>query len=498
MRESRSEMARLFISAAHKSSGKTVVSLGLCAALRFRGLTVQPFKKGPDFIDPLWLTAAAGRPCRNLDHHTMSEDEITAAFTTHAAMADVSLVEGNKGLHDGVATDGRDSSGALARLLRAPVVLVLDTTGTTRGIAPLLLGYRNFDPEIPIAGVILNKVGGARHEAKLRQAVEAYTDVPVLGALHRSAELEIRERHLGLTPANEAAESAATIERIASIIASQIDLPTLLASAKTAGPLRARRHRPRSVGGGARRRIGIASDPAFGFYYPDDLEGLAAAGCDLIRFNTLTDRGLPPNLDGVFLGGGFPEAHMEALELNTELRRDMRQAVQSGLPTYAECGGMMYLCRSIHWRGERRAMVGALEADAVMHARPQGKGYVRLQETEHAPWPKRSQTPIRAHEFHYASIENFGPETRFAYRVLRGHGITGLHDGIVSGRTLASFSHLRSVGPNPWTWRFAEFIHRSKAARAAPQSRDTFGVDCVEGEVPTPSRARVPCSSQAA
>ena len=484
-------MARIFISAAHKSSGKTIVSLGLCAAFRTRGLSVQPFKKGPDFIDPLWLSAAAGRPCRNLDHHTMSGDDMLALAAPRAAAADVCVIESNKGLYDGVATDGRDSGAALARLLRTPVVLVIDCSGMTRGIAPLLQGYRAFEPDLPMAGVILNKVAGPRHEAKLRRAVEAYTDLPVLGALRRSAALEIRERHLGLVPANEATEAAAVIAAIAAAVADQVNLEALLAAARTAPALPAVAQPAPAPWRGPRRRVGIATDAAFAFYYPDDLDGLAAAGCDLVPFDTLGDRRLPRNLDGLFLGGGFPEVHADALEANRELRDDVRAAVLGGLPTYAECGGMMYLCRSIRVGGRDYAMAGALAADAVMHARPQGKGYVLLEETEHAPWPAGSPEPIRAHEFHYAALANLAADTRFAYRVTRGHGIAEGRDGIVAGRTLASFSHRRGVGRDPWPRRFTEFIHRAAAPHAAaPHPPAGNGTDAAEAAAPSPTRTR--------
>jgi cobyrinic acid a,c-diamide synthase len=200
-------MAQLFISAAHKSSGKTTISVGLAAALAARGLAVQTFKKGPDYIDPMWLALASGRPCRNLDFHLMSRDEIGASFARHAAAADVSLVEGNKGLHDGLDLDGSNSNAALAALLGAPVVLVLDARGMTRGVAPLILGYQAFDPAVRIAGVILNNLGGARHEAKLRAVIEHYTDCAVLGAVPCDERLAITERHLGLVPSNEAASA---------------------------------------------------------------------------------------------------------------------------------------------------------------------------------------------------------------------------------------------------------------------------------------------------
>ncbi len=463
-------MARLFISAAHKSSGKTTIALGLCAALRARGLAVQPFKKGPDYIDPLWLSAAAGRPCRNLDRHTMSEPEILSLCTEHARSADIAIVEGNKGLHDGVSTDGHDSGAALARLLEAPVVLVVDAQGITRGIAPLLLGYQNFDRGVVIAGVILNKVSGARHEGKLRSAIETYTDIPILGAIHRSAALAIEERHLGLIPANEAPKAQTRIATIASAVAGGLDLDRLLAIARAASPLRALpRPIPPATTPGPRRRIGIARDAAFGFYYADDLDGFAASGFDLVPFDTLGDRRLPDGLDGLFIGGGFPETHMEALEANVAMRRDIRDAVAAGLPVYAECGGMMYLTRSITWQGRRCAMVGALAADAVMYGRPQGKGYVVLRETEHAPWPAAAGGGgvIAAHEFHYAAIENLSADVRFAYRVIRGQGIAAGHDGIVVANTLASFSHRRGVGADPWPAHFAAFMRRCAERREA-------------------------------
>ncbi|MEZ5890708.1 MAG: cobyrinate a,c-diamide synthase [Xanthobacteraceae bacterium] len=462
-------MSRLFISAARKSSGKTTVSLGLCAALRARGHAVQPFKKGPDFIDPLWLTAAAGRPCHNLDRHMMSEEDILSLYGEHARSADICVIEGNKGLFDGVSTDGHDSSAALARLLAAPVVLVIDTEGITRGIAPLLIGYRAFDPSVDIAGVILNKVANSRHETKLRNAIEAYTDLPVLGAIYRSADIQITERHLGLIPANEAAESQATIATIAAAIDAQVNIDRLTAIANAAPRMRVM-HRPiPPTAPGRRRRVGVARDAAFGFYYHDDLESLSAHGFDPIYFNTLRDRNLPPRLDGLFIGGGFPETHMDGLQANCELRGEIRAAVASGLPVYAECGGLMYLSRSIGWQGRRCAMVGAIEADAVMHGRPRGKGYVVLEETEHAPWPAASaRGPIAAHEFHFAALENLPANARFAYRVMRGQGITGRHDGIVAANTLASFSHQRGVGAEPWPARFAAFMRRCAAERSAP------------------------------
>jgi cobyrinic acid a,c-diamide synthase len=454
---------RLMLSATHKSSGKTVVSIGLASALVRRGLAVQPFKKGPDFIDPMWLSDAAGRPCRNLDPYLTPYDEMRATFRRFAAGADVALVEGNKGLHDGVAVDGSNSNAALAKMLGLPVVLVLDTRGMTRGVAPIVLGFQAFDRDVRIGGVILNRVGGARHEAKLRLVLERYTDVPVLGAIQEDAGLAIVERHLGLMPSHESLEASQVIGRIGAAIERQVDIAQLLRVAAGAAPLRPSARVTNAPRHGSRTdiRIGIAQDRAFGFYYPDDLDALRAAGATLVPFDTLA--GTLPNVDGLFLGGGFPELFARELEANVALRSRIRSLIDAGLPVYAECGGLMYLARTLCVDGHAYRMVGAIPGDAVMNARPVGRGYVHLEETDAFPWPRFAAATgtIRAHEFHHASLENVAPDVRFAYAVTRGHGIDGKRDGIVVGNVLASFAHLRSTGTCEWAARFVEFIGAS-------------------------------------
>lgn len=461
-------MAHLLLSAAHKSSGKTTVSIGLCRALARRGLTVQPFKKGPDYIDPMWLGAAAGRSCRNLDYFTQDEDEIRNLFAVHANGADIALIEGNKGLYDGLHLDGSTSNAALATLLGAPVVLVIDARGMTRGIAPLILGYQAFDPQVRIAGVILNKIGGSRHEAKLRAIIEHYTDVKVLGAVQASTDLEIVERHLGLIPSNESSEATARIEAIADAVGGQVDLDALIAVAKTAAAP------PRPVPSAALApaadlRIGVVKDSAFGFYYADDLDALRAAGAELVVLDSMHDEALPP-LDGLFIGGGFPETHMVALEGNLVLRNSIREAIDGGLPAYAECGGLMYLCRSISWQGLSCEMCGVLPADVVMHDKPSGRGYVRLRETAASPWPAHVDQggpgyEFPAHEFHYSSLENVAPDLAYAYQVTRGTGIDGARDGIVHKNLLACYSHLRDTERHHWAARFAAFVRAKKGGR---------------------------------
>ena len=464
-------MNRLLISAAHKSSGKTTVCVGLCAALRARGEAVQPFKKGPDYIDPLWLGLAAGRPCYNLDPYMSGALEIRTEVARRMSGASLGIIEGNKGLYDGLDLDGSNSNAALAALIGTPVVLVIDARGMTRGIAPLILGYQAFDPAIRIAGVILNQLGGSRHEAKLRAVIRHYTDVPVLGAIQHDERLTIVERHLGLVPSNESEAARTRIDEIAALIAAQVDLDEVLAIARQALPLPAAAPAPRPVGR-APVRLGIARDAAFGFYYPGDLEALHGAGAELVLFDALRDQRLPP-VDGLFIGGGFPETQMDRLTANRDLRAELRTKIDAGMPAYAECGGLMYLARSIEWNGRRVEMVGALPADIVMHARPVGRGYVHLRETGRGLWraPQTcADTLIRAHEFHYSSVTNLPPDVRFAYDIERGHGIDGRHDGIVHRNLLASYAHLRDVEGNRWAPRFVEFIRHCKFRTSAAAS----------------------------
>jgi cobyrinic acid a,c-diamide synthase len=462
-------MCQALISAAHKSSGKTTLTLGLAAVMRHRGLEVQPFKKGPDYIDPMWLSQAAGRPCHTLDFYTSDEREVLQTVARRAGGADIALIEGNKGLYDGLDMRGSNSNAALAKLLGSPVVLVLDTQGVIRGVAPLLIGYQAFDPQVHIAGVILNRVAGARHEGKLRAVIEHYTDIPVLGAVRRDPRLQLEERHLGLMPSNEDDQARHKIGQIADAVAEQVDLAAVLAIARQAPlpdvPLPA----PQPQDDGAPVRIAVARDAVFGFYYPGDLEALERCGATLVDLDTLHDPDLP-HVDGLFIGGGFPETQMERLEANAGLRRGIRSAIRAGLPTYAECGGLMYLSRSLRW-GERRCeMVGAIEADTVMHDAPQGRGYVRLEETGRSPWAAYAQPgevlEIAAHEFHYSALENLATDTRYAYRMRRGSGIDGRHDGIVQHNLLACYAHLRDTGRYHWARRFVAFVRHCARAQA--------------------------------
>jgi cobyrinic acid a,c-diamide synthase len=456
----------MLISAAHKSSGKTMVSIGLCAALNNRGHIVQPFKKGPDYIDPMWLGQASGRACRNLDPYLMERDDIVATFSRHSK--EINLVEGNKGLYDGLALDGSNSNAALAKLLDLPVFLVIDARGMTRGIAPLILGYQAFDRDVNIAGVILNNLGGSRHESKLRSVIEHYTDVPVIGAVQHDERLSIEERHLGLMPSNESHVATAKIRQIGEAIAQQVDLDKLLAISKKEPLNVPHKAEVSPLVAGDKVRIGIARDRAFGFYYADDLDALEAAGAELVPFDTLRDDRLPV-VDALYIGGGFPETCAAELEANVSLREAIKLAIENGMPAYAECGGLMYLSRGIEYQGRIYRMVGAIPGDVKMHDKPIGRGYVHLSEEQAHPWPRPNNTArkIKAHEFHYSSLENLPQESRFAYRVERGYGIDGNRDGLVLHNLLASYTHLRSIGSCYWATRFVSFIRRQQEQQHA-------------------------------
>ena len=429
-----------------------------------RGLAVQPFKKGPDYIDPLWLTRAAGQDCYNLDFFTMSHGEILSTFISGDTGADISLIEGNKGLYDGLAVDGADSNAALAKMLTAPVVLVIDTGGMTRGIAPLINGYLDFDAKVDIRGVVLNKVGGTRHEGKLRAALEHYTDIEVLGAIGRDEALEIPERHLGLVPANEDASADAVIARLADAVSGGIDINRLIEIADAAATPVTESESITTAGKAPPDvHIAIAIDSAFGFYYRDDLDAFAEAGAELVPFDTLKDSQLP-DVDGLFIGGGFPETHLSALAANQDLLVNIREALASGMPAYAECGGLMYLAQSIRWHDEKLDMVGAVPGDIVVENRPQGRGYVVLEETGKRAWAPAtigdSKCLISAHEFHYARLENLPGNLDYAFRVKRGNGIDGKHDGLITGNLLAGFAHHRNTADNPWVSQFVDFVRK--------------------------------------
>lgn len=450
-------MASVLISAAHKSSGKTVLSIGISAALSQRGMSVQTFKKGPDYIDPMWLSKASKRSCYNLDFWTQTGEEMVSLFERQARDAAIGVIEGNKGLYDGLSEDGRDSSAALAKLLKVPVILTLDTCGTIRGVAPLILGYQQFDPDVKIAGAILNLVGGDRHAAKLTAAIERYTDVPVLGAVHRNRKLELVERYLGLMPSNEDPLAGRHIAEISRVIEDQVNLDGVTAIADSALAPDSTAGEPPGRVRDYGLRIAFARDAAFGFYYADDLDTFSRLGVQLLPFDTLHDRRLP-EADALFIGGGFPEKNMHQLSANADMLRAVREAIENGMPAYAECGGLMYLCNSIRVDSEKCAMVGLIDADCEMHERPAGRGYTTLQKNTRHLWSGASRQAVPGHEFHYSTLANLADGYDYSFEVKRGFGIDGKNDGIRYKNLLACYTHQRNTERNQWIPEFLNFI----------------------------------------
>lgn len=448
---------RLLVSGVSRSAGKTTFCIGLLEVLRRRGGVVQPYKKGPDYIDPMWLSNASGRECRNLDFHMMGRENILRSFQSASSGAEMALIEGNQGLFDGLDLEGSDSTAALARLLDSPLVLVVDSTRMNRGVAPLLFGYVRFDPELKIAGVILNKVGNPRHESKLVKAIDRYVGIPVLGAIPKmSGEVEMMERHLGLIPVKEDPALPEKVHAIGAAMEKYCDVEKFHEIAHSAQPMKKAKPCVKPPPRTPDVKIGVAMDRAFTFYYPENLEALEASGARTVPFSLLTDSDLP-EVNGLYIGGGFPEVFMEQLSANHAMLRRVKEEAEAGLPVYAECGGLMYLCRSIVWKGNIAKMAGVIPADVEMTKKPVGLGYVTLDATGACGWLK-PEGEIRCHEFHHSRLTNITGDLVYAYKVTRGHGITGSHDGVVYRNVLASYSHLHHCGSPNWAEDFVSHV----------------------------------------
>jgi cobyrinic acid a,c-diamide synthase len=450
---------RLVIGAPQGRSGKTSVTMGLCVALRDRGLIVQTFKKGPDYIDPSWLAAASGRPCRNLDGFFMSPQAMVDTFRTASDNADMAVIEGAMGLFDGYSFSGEGNTAHLASLLRAPVVLVVNSSRMTYSVAPMVMGFQQFDPNVRIAGVILNNVAGPRHERKLKEALEGHCDIPVLGAVPRDPQTRIADRHLGLVPFGEDVEGIALLGRLRDRIVPYLDVERIVAIAEGAGESHASVDRKAAGHYGKKVKIGLFRDRVFSFYYPENLEALEAEGAELVRIDSLRDSALP-KIDGLYIGGGFPELFAPQLEANKELRDDVARAIEEGLPVYAECAGLMYLCRRIHWQGEWYKMTGIIPADVEMCAKPQGHGYVEVEAQPGNPYFQPGSI-LKGHEFHHSRLL-WSEEPIFGYRMKRGHGVNGEYDGIVYKNLFAAYTHLHVAAVPEWTGRFMDLVVRKK------------------------------------
>jgi cobyrinic acid a,c-diamide synthase len=424
------------------------VSLSLLAACRQKALSVSVFKKGPDYIDAAWLGRVAGRDCHNLDTYLSAPDVVQRSFAQAAAGSELALLESNRGLFDGLDLQGTHSSAALAQLLKMPVILVVDCTKATRTVAALVRGCLDFDPELQIAGVVLNRIAGPRHEKIVRETIEKYNGVPVLGAIPKFDREQrlIPGRHLGLVPPTEFAADDELLSELSRIGAEYLDLERILQVARDVEPLTPLTA-PVAEAAPARVRIGYFCDPVFTFYYPENLTALRAAGAELVPINSLDDRDLPA-IDGLYIGGGFPETFAAKLAENESLRTAVRSAGESGLPIYAECGGLIYLSRSLKWKDNTYQLAGLLPLDLELQQRPAGHGYAEVVVDQPNPFFKQGEI-IRGHEFHYSRpLAISGLESCLA--VQRGVGVGEKRDGLVYKATMASYLHIHADGVPNW------------------------------------------------
>jgi cobyrinic acid a,c-diamide synthase len=448
---------RLTIAGLGGDTGKTAVSVGLCRVLHKKGHTVIPFKKGPDYIDMGWLSRGANHPCYNVDLFLMSKDEILSSFSLNTKNADIALIEGNRGLYDGMDLEGSVSTAEIAKLLLSPVILVVDCTKVTRTVAALVLGCQTFDSEVAIKGVILNRLAGLRHESITQKSIEKYCNLPVVGTIPKLKNIAFPGRHLGLVPPQEHPLAEEAIEKAAEVMARYLDVEQLWQIACQAPPIEVSSmfenppSPPFTKGGvGGLINIGIIRDSAFQFYYPENLDALKRAGARLIEFSALTGN-LPHSLDALYIGGGFPETHASALSANEKLRHVIREAAEEGLPIYAECGGLMYLSEELIWDGKTYPMVGILPAVIGVSKKPQGHGYTIIEVEARNPYFKTGQI-LKGHEFHYSYALDMTAKdgVSFVFKMKKGEGIIKGMDGFCYKNVLATYTHLHALGTKAW------------------------------------------------
>jgi cobyrinic acid a,c-diamide synthase len=457
---------RIIISALRGGSGKTILSIGIIAAWKTLGKRIAPFKKGPDYIDAGWLAYAAGRPCHNLDTFMIKKESVLQSFLWNTEKKDIAVIEGNRGLYDGIDLEGRTSTAELAKLLKAPLVLCIDATKTTRSMAAVVMGCLQFDPDVSIKGVILNRVAGPRHESILRRSIEHYSGVPVIGAVPKLDTQDFPERHMGLVPTPEHGWAKDSIEAISKIASKYLDLDALAAIARDAAPL-AEIDIPEEVIQHPGPRIGIIRDSAFQFYYPENIAALEAAGAETIFFSPLTDDTIPP-VDALYIGGGFPETHAQQLAENVRFREQLKSLAEDGLPVYAECGGLMFLGEALVLEGKSFSMVGVLPVVFGFSKKPAGHGYTVVTVDRQNPFFEVG-TELKGHEFHYSRVIKWrGDDNDLAFEMKRGTGLIDKRDGVCYKNVLATYTHIHALGTPEWAGAVvrmaASFRDKNKAA----------------------------------
>jgi cobyrinic acid a,c-diamide synthase len=451
---------RIVISGLSGDSGKTIVTCGLLVSLKNRGINVSAFKKGPDYIDSAWLSLASGKPARNLDSFMMGFPIVRKSFLKNADADGVNIIEGNRGLFDGMDSKGTHSTAELANLLQSPVVIVQDITKVTRTAAAAIIGCLRLDPKIKIEGVILNRTAGERHVKIVKEAIEGETGIPVLGAIPKLTEKFILpSRHLGLVLPAELEEKSEILSQLKSIVEENIDISKILAIAHKTSYFTIPEPLGRIVSSNSEQaseklKIGYFRDSSFSFYYPENLEMLEEAGAELIPVSTKKE--LNPEtmrkleqLDTIYIGGGFPEINLKELAANSELKAEIKKLAEDGMPIYAECGGMMYLSDNVTLNGKKYALTGILPIEIKMHNRPQGHGYSEAIIDRENPFYEEG-TIIKGHEFHYSKIYNYDPGIESTLSVQRGTGSINNRDGLIYKNVFAAYIHLHALANPEW------------------------------------------------
>ncbi len=428
-------MKKILIGGTQSNSGKTTITASLLKALSSRGLKIAPFKAGPDYIDPMFHKYVSGSPSHNLDTFMLSPETVNFLFQKHSAGSDISIVEGVMGLFDGLGTEHRGSSAYLSEIIDAPVVLVANGKGMSRSVAALIQGYANFEKNTRVKGVILNNVVGDRHYGLLERAINENCDVKCLGYMPPNPEIEIKSRHLGLIPVEELPDFEKKLQTMAQMARDNIDLDAFVELAQTFEKEELPDPGKEVEGLGQGLRIAMAMDKAFNFYYDDNLLLFKQAGVELIEFSPMNDERLPENIDGLYLGGGFPEVFAKELMVNASMRRDIVEKLESGMPAFAECGGLMFLTKAIvQLDSSRYDMVGFLNCVSVMTKRLNRFGYVSV---------RYGDISISGHEFHHTRLEELSEkDMEYLYEVEKVSTHAKWQCGLGRKNVIAGYPHI--------------------------------------------------------
>lgn len=459
------KIPRIMLAATHSGAGKTTLSTALMATLS-KDFKVQPFKVGPDYIDPTYHSLVCGRTSRNLDSFLLSTDDLHKSFYLNTRDVDISIIEGVMGLYDGFSsTDDRGSSAAIAKLLKIPIILVMDVKSTARSAAATLLGFQKFDPDVNIVGVILNKIGSQRHYQLVKEAIEYYCQVPVVGYVNKNTEFQMPERHLGLVPVGEEEALQKLIHGILPLMVENIDLNLLLELSNKAPELNLPQvYEPGiTVKDEEKIRIAVAQDKAFSFYYQDGLDYLISLGAEIVPFSPIRDKTLPENIHGLYIGGGFPELYLAELSSNKSIQQAIQTIQQGGIPILAECGGFMYLTEGIvNFTGNKLPLVGLIQGYCAMEKRLVKMGYMEGIALQDNLLLKKGQI-IRGHEFHYSSFHPRENTQPWAWSLRKQRGDTAHLDGFATGRVLATYLHVNLLGEKTAA---ANFINQCRLYKA--------------------------------